>query len=129
MKKIFLTLVALSLVYLFFSGNVKAHAVTIRHNGSDTLPKSDSIMVGHMIQKLTDTLGLSADQQQKVSAACYMLDYHRLAILRKYKGKSDSLGYYIIHLERSRDSCFMSVLTMAQYRIYGRKKPQLVHNN
>jgi hypothetical protein len=95
----------------------------------DTLPPGDSVLVGRMIQKLTDSLSLTTDQQIQIGQICYLFDSSRLSILRQYRAMPDSLGRNLTWWNRGRDSCFMNVLSEDQYRLYGQKKSMLVLNN
>jgi len=130
MKKTLFGIVACLLMAVLISGFSKVHALI---EGpfvvTDTLPGGDSVMIEHMMQKLTDSLALTTDQQQQISSMCYMIDSCKLAILSSYIGQPDSLGLYLTQLEYARDSSFMNVLSESQYRIYGQKKDALVLNN
>ncbi len=95
----------------------------------DTLPSGDSVVVTRLLQKMTDTLGLTSDQQQQIGALSYWIDSCKLSVLQQYDSQPDSLGYLLLQVERSRDSCYAGVLTETQYRTYGQKKTVLVLNN
>ena len=81
-----------------------------------------------MAQRMKDSLNLSDGQRDQLYTVNQQLSAQKLA-LRAQMGASDSLGFKIQAVEKTRDSLYRPLLTVEQFQRYREKKSVLISSH
>lgn len=104
-------------------------SITIALHGILNAQTTSEMLAEKISKKMKDTLSLSKAQTAQIYAINLRLSTQK-ALARKYYAGTDSAGYYIQRIERTRDSLYHTVITNEEkYNLYKKKKRNLVSNN